>query len=234
MLFLCMQERLFHGLLPVSIRVLLLEDDLLLAETLTDLLEDNDYEVLHVPNGQKALDTIFNEKFDIYLLDINVPLIDGITLLRELREANDKTPAIFLTSHKDKEVLKSSFMSGADDYITKPFDTDELLLRISALLKRTKVETLECINLLCHDAVHKTIFYDKQELELSKKEYELLLLLMRHVNSAVPKELILDELWSTSESGSDGAIRVYINRIKQLLPQLKIENIRGIGYKLVS
>jgi len=218
----------------VLIRVLLLEDDLLLAETLTDLLEDNDYEVLHVPNGQKALDTIFNEKFDIYLLDINVPLIDGITLLRELREANDKTPAIFLTSHKDKEMLKSSFMSGADDYITKPFDTDELLLRISALLKRTKVETLECINLLCHDVVHKTIFYDKQELELSKKEYELLLLLMRHVNSAVPKELILDELWSTSESGSDGAIRVYINRIKQLLPQLKIENIRGIGYKLVS
>jgi len=218
----------------VLIRVLLLEDDLLLAETLTDLLEDNDYEVLHVPNGQKALDTIFNEKFDIYLLDINVPLIDGITLLRELREANDKTPAIFLTSHKDKEMLKSSFMSGADDYITKPFDTDELLLRISALLKRTKVETLECINLRCHDEVHKTIFYDKQELELSKKEYELLLLLMRHVNSAVPKELILDELWSTSESGSDGAIRVYINRIKQLLPQLKIENIRGIGYKLVS
>ena len=153
----------------MSIKILLLEDDLLLAETLTDLLEDNAYEVSHVPNGQKALDTTFNEKFDIYLLDINVPLIDGVTLLKELREANDTTPAIFLTSHKDKEMLKNGFLNGADDYITKPFDSDELLLRVNALIKRTKADTRECINLLCHDKVHKTFFYDKQELELSKK-----------------------------------------------------------------
>jgi len=218
----------------VSIKILLLEDDLLLAETLTDLLEDNDYEVSHVPNGQKALDTTFDEKFDIYLLDINVPLIDGVTLLKELREANDTTPAIFLTSHTDKEMLKNGFLSGADDYITKPFDSDELLLRVNALIKRTKKNTIECINLLCHDELHKTFFYDKEELDFSKKEYDLLLLLVQHVNSAVPKELIIEELWNSSESGSEGAIRVYINRIKQLLPQMKIENIRGIGYKLVS
>ncbi len=218
----------------MSIKILLLEDDLLLAETLTDLLEDNDYEVSHVPNGQKALDTTFDEKFDIYLLDINVPLIDGVTLLKELREANDTTPAIFLTSHTDKEMLKNGFLSGADDYITKPFDSDELLLRVNALIKRTKKNTIECINLLCHDELHKTFFYDKEELDFSKKEYDLLLLLVQHVNSAVPKELIIEELWNSSESGSEGAIRVYINRIKQLLPQMKIENIRGIGYKLVS
>ncbi len=218
----------------MSIKILLLEDDILLAETLIDLLEDNDYEVSHMPNGQKALDTTFSEKFDIYLLDINVPLIDGVTLLKELREADDTTPAIFLTSHKDKEMLKNGFLSGADDYITKPFDSDELLFRVNALIKRTKRNTIECINLLCHDELHKTFFYDKEELDLSKKEYDLLLLLLQHVNSAVPKELIIDELWNSSESGSEGAIRVYINRIKQLLPQMKIENIRGIGYKLVS
>lgn len=199
-----------------------------------DLLEDNEYQVSHVPNGQKALDTTFEEKFDIYLLDVNVPLIDGVTLLKELRDANDTTPAIFLTSHKDKEMLKNGFLSGADDYITKPFDSDELLLRLNALIKRTKTASKECIALLCHDEVHKTFFYNKEELELSKKEYDLLLLLMQHVNSVVPKELIIDELWNSSESGSDGAIRVYINRIKQLLPQMKIENIRSIGYKLVS
>lgn len=216
------------------IKILLLEDDLLFAETLTDLLEDSNFEVTHTPNGQSALDITYENRFDLYLLDINVPLIDGITLLKELREANDSTPAIFLTSHKDKEVLKNSFLSGADDYITKPFDTDELLLRISSVLRRTRQEKIECVNLLCHDDLHKRIMYDKEELELSKKEYTLLLLLMQHSNNAVPKELIIDELWATSQSGSDGAIRVYINRIKQLLPQIEIQNIRGIGYKLVS
>ena len=223
-----------HGLLRVSIKILLLEDDLLFAETLIDLLEEESFEVVHVPNGQDALDTIFENKFDLYLLDINVPLINGVTLLGELRDSNDNTPAIFLTSHKDKEMLKEGFVNGADDYITKPFDNDELLLRVQALIRRYKPKQNECIGQLCHDDIHKRIFYEKKELDLSKKEYQLLLLLMSHANAAVPKELIVDSLWSSSESGSDGAVRVYINRIKQLLPDLQIENIRGIGYKLVS
>ncbi|MBA3025238.1 MAG: response regulator transcription factor [Sulfurimonas sp.] len=218
----------------MSIKILLLEDDLLFAETLTDLLEENEYEVAHAPNGQKVLDLTYETKFDIYLLDINVPLISGMTLLKELRDAGDNTPAIFLTSHKDKEMLKKGFLSGADDYVTKPFDTDELLLRLHSILRRTKKDVIECIGMLCHDAMHKRILYDSQELELSKKEYQLLLLLMRHADNLVPRELIMEELWTLGESGSDGAIRVYINRIKQLLPQMKIENIRGIGYKLVS
>ncbi len=229
-----MLVKLSLGLLRVLIKILLLEDDLLFAETLIDLLEEEEYVVTHTPNGQAALDTIYNDKFDIYLLDINVPLIDGVTLLKELRTANDNTPTIFLTSHKDKEMLKQSFLSGADDYLTKPFDNDELIFRIQALLRRVKKDVRECVNLLCHDELHKRFFYDKVELELSKKEYELLLVLVLHVDNPVPKELILDELWSSSESGSEGAIRVYINRLKQLLPHMRIENIRGIGYRLVS
>jgi DNA-binding response OmpR family regulator len=215
-------------------RVLLLEDDLLFAESLVDLLEENGFEVVHVANGQSALEKTFSQRFDLYLLDINVPLIDGNTLLQELRDAKDTTPAIFVTSHKDKEMLKKSFLCGADDFITKPFDNEELLLRISALLKRAKSDNVSCVGLLCNDALHKRFLYNNQELELSKKEYELLLLLVKHVNATVPKEMILDALWSSSEGGSEGALRVYINRIKGLLPQLNIENIRGIGYKLVS
>jgi len=218
----------------VSIKILFLEDDILLAETIVDLLEDSEFMVTHVPNGQEALNQTFIQKFDLYLLDINVPLIDGITLLKELRESADDTPAIFLTSHKEKEMLKTAFLSGGDDYITKPFDNDELILRIEALTKRNKQNNVECVGLLCHDEIHKSILYDKKELELSKKEYELLLLLMTHANTTVPKELILDELWSSSEAGSDGVVRVYINRIKQLLPDMTIENIRAVGYKLVS
>lgn len=215
-------------------RILLLEDDQLLAETLVDLLEDENYEVTHASNGQVALDITYENKFDLYLLDINVPLINGLTCLKELRESEDNTPAIFLTSHKDKEMLQNGFNCGGDDYIKKPFDNDELLLRIQALLKRNNTSNVTCIDLLCHDEVHKRILYDKKELELSKKEYQLLFLLMEHAGATVPKELILQELWASSEQPSDGAIRVYVNRIKHLVPNITIENIRGIGYKLVS
>jgi len=215
-------------------RLLLLEDDTLFAETLIDLLEESSYEVSHFANGQDALDATFSSKFDAYLLDINVPLIDGISLLSELRGIDDNTPAIFLTSHKDKEMLERGFLSGADDFLSKPFDSDELLWRLAALLKRTKKEQPVKLGKLTHDKLHKTITYDGITLELSKKEYTLLVLLMTHLNESVPKELIFDELWSSSEGGSDGAIRVYINRLKQLLPEMKIENIRGIGYRLVQ
>lgn len=229
-----MRKRPSSGHCKALNKILLLEDDILLAETIADLLQDEGYEVLHVTNGQSVVDVTFERKFDLYLLDINVPIIDGMTLLQELRESNDTTPAIFLTSHKDKEMLKKGFMTGADDFVTKPFDAQELLLRINALLKRANPASMASSEKLQHDITHKRILYNGQELELSKKEYQLLLLLMKHMNSTVPKELILDELWSSSEGGSEGAVRVYINRIKGLLGEMSIENIRGIGYRLVS
>ena len=213
--------------------ILFLEDDLLFGESLVDLLEEYNYKVTHVKNSHDAIDIIYEKKFDLYLLDINVPPINGITLLKELRESNDKTPAIFLTSHKEKEMLIEGFNSGADDFITKPFDNDELLLRLNAILQRNKPKSVECLGLLCHDEQYKRILYDKNELNLTKKEYILVLLFMRHVNKPISKELIQSELWSSAEIRSDGAIRVYINRIKQLLPNINIENIRGFGYRLV-
>jgi DNA-binding response OmpR family regulator len=218
----------------VSSKILLVEDDLLFGETIVDLLEDEGYSVTHVPNGDDALDMTYEQKFDLYLFDINLPLLDGLSLLKSLREAQDTTPTIFLTSRKDKESLHKGFLHGGDDYMTKPFDLDELLLRISALLRRSKAKEVECVGALCHDAEHKCIRYEGAMLELSQKEYGLLLLLMQHVNEIVPKELILDTLWSSASGGSEGALRVYINRLKQLLPALHIENIRGIGYRLVS
>ena len=229
-----MQVRLLTGLSRVSIKILLLEDDLLFGETIVDLLGDEGYTVEHFANGQDALDATFREKFDLYLLDINVPLINGLSLLKELREAEDTTPTIFLTSRKDKESLEEGFLNGGDDYITKPFDMDEMLLRIKAVLRRSKKDEANCIDDFCYDEVHKTIRYKGKVLELSQKEYGLLLLFIKHINETLPKELIIDELWSSAEGGSDGVVRVYVNRLKQLLPELNIENVRGIGYRLVS
>lgn len=228
-----MQVRQLTGRLRVLINILLLEDDPLFGETLVDLLEESSYDVSHFTNGQDALDATFERKFDIYLLDINVPLIDGISLLSELRGADDNTPTIFLTSHKDKAMLEKGFSSGCDDYLNKPFDSDELLFRLKALLKRSSSSTPTSIGDFTHNAEHKSISYKGNHLELSNKEYTLLVLLLKHQNESVPKELIFDTLWASSESISDGAIRVYINRLKQISPEVKIENIRGIGYKLV-
>jgi len=207
---------------------------MLFAESIIDLLEDEEYEITHVPNGQSALDTSYENRYDLYLLDINVPLINGIELLQSLRDADDTTPAIFLTSHKDEDSLKQGFLSGADDYITKPFNNVELLLRIQALLKRSKKLEKKCVSNFCYDTSKKLIYYKEVQLELSKREYDLLLLFLQHIDAPVPKEMIFDHLWGANSGGSDGALRVYINRLKHLLPDEEIQNIRGIGYKLVS
>lgn len=216
----------------MSASVLLLEDDPLLGETIVDLLEEEGYGVRHCRHGQAALDAIYETRFDLYLLDINVPQIDGVSLLRELRQAEDTTPAIFLTSYAQKEKRLQGFESGADDYITKPFDNDELLWRIRALLRRSGVRE-PCSGTLCIDEEHATILKEGVALELTKKEYDLLRLLLRHQGKTVTKAMIEEVLWPGADEGSEGALRVYVNRIKHLIGAEHIENIRGIGYRLV-
>lgn len=213
--------------------ILLLEDDLLLGETLEDLLDEEGYKVHWCKNGQEALDASYYTKFDLYLFDINVPLINGLTLLNELRESDDTTPAIYLTSHQEKSVMLEGFENGADDYMKKPFDTDELLLRVKALLRRTKGKSNECSGTLCIDRQRHVIYENSKELTLSKKEFTLLALFIENSSKTVSKEMIIDALWSSDEGVSDGAIRVYINRLKQELSDAEIQNVRGIGYRLV-
>lgn len=214
--------------------ILLLEDDLLLGETLEDLLDEEGYTLTWCKNGQEALDASFNAKFDLYIFDINVPLINGLTLLSELRNADDMTPTIYLTSHQEKSVMQEGFENGADDFIKKPFDTDELLLRLQALLRRTQGRKGECNGILCIDADRFVIYENGEELTLSKKEYTLLALFIESEGKTVSKEMIIDALWPHNASVSDGSIRVLINRLKQELTSVEIQNVRGIGYRLVS
>ena len=199
-----------------------------------DVLEEEGFEVTLCPNGQVALDETYKNHFDLYLLDINVPLIDGLSLLQELRRANDATPCIYLSSHQEIETLTRAFEIGAEDYLKKPFNTDELLVRIHALLRRSKGKARQCIGELCLDELHKTISLGGKELPLSLKEYQLMALFIRNAGEIVTKEMIMDTLWNPSEMISDGAIRVYINRLKQEIGSELIVNIRGVGYRLVS
>jgi len=218
----------------VSIKLLLLEDDLLLGESIQDFLEEEGFEVQYCRNGQEALNATFGSRYDLYLLDINVPLIDGLSLLKELRGSHDETPAIYLTSHKDASVLREAYENGADDYLKKPFDTEELLLRMNALLRRSSgAKQRQCVGELCLDAHHKCIFLEGREIVFSPKEYQLMALLIQNVGEVVTKEMMMDALWSPSESISEGAIRVYINRLKQEIGIERILNVRGMGYRLV-
>lgn len=215
-------------------KVLLLEDDFLFGESLQDFLEEEGMDVHVCRNGQEAMEITYREHFDLYLLDINVPLVNGLELLKDLRRAEDTTPAIFLTSYQDKETMVKGFGIGADDYLKKPFDMDELMLRITAVLRRIKGKPALCVGSLCMDEEHRSVTLKGRELALTVKEFQLLSLMMRNVGQVVTKEIITQELWSTSENVSSGAIRVYINRLKSELGPEKIENIRGVGYRLVS
>ncbi|MBD3799037.1 MAG: response regulator transcription factor [Epsilonproteobacteria bacterium] len=215
-------------------KILLLEDDLLFGESIVDLLEEDGFAITLCRNGQEALDETYKNHFDLYLLDINVPLIDGLSFLQELRRANDTTPAIYLTSYHEIETLFRAFEIGADDYLKKPFDSDELLVRIHALLRRNKGKNRLCVGELCLDEFHKCVLMGGKEIPFSPKEYQLMALFIRNAGEIVTKEMIMDTLWNPSEMVSDGAIRVYINRLKQEIGSESIVNIRGVGYRLVS
>ncbi|MDD5052489.1 MAG: response regulator transcription factor [Sulfuricurvum sp.] len=218
----------------MSTSILLLEDDLLFGESIVDVLEEEGFAVVLCRNGQEALDETYKNHFDLYLLDINVPLIDGLSLLKELRRADDLTPTIYLTSYQEIETLSLAFEIGADDYLKKPFNTDELLIRIQALLRRSKGNNRLCIGTLCLDELHKCVLMDGKEIPFSLKEYQLMALFIRNAGEIVTKEMIMDTLWNPSEMISDGAIRVYVNRLKQEIGSELIVNIRGVGYRLVS
>ena len=211
-----------------------MEDDPLFGESVVDFLEEEGFVVTLCPNGNEALNATYSQRFDLYLLDINVPLLNGLNLLDALRQSEDETPAIFLTSHQSIEMLTHAFEIGANDYLKKPFQMEELLVRIKALLRRTKKSRVLEFGAIRLDEMHKCAYYNGAPLSLSAKEFQLLSLLLEYAGDVVTKEMIVDRLWSPSEMISEGAIRVYINRLKQELGNEEIVNIRGIGYRLVQ
>ncbi|WP_419764891.1 MAG: response regulator transcription factor [Arcobacter sp.] len=215
-------------------RILLLEDDELFAQTIEDFLDEEGFVVDIANDGEKALELNYEINYDLYLLDINVPKINGLELLKDLRESGDNTPTIFLTSYKDKDTLEQGFLNGADDYLKKPIDLDELILRIKSLLKRAGKQTEKIVldeNLVFNPS-DKRVYKDNKDMKLPTKVVELLELFLENKDKIVTKEMIVDKLWSTQEDYSEGSIRVYINHVKKIFVNEKIINIKGVGYKV--
>lgn len=215
------------------INILLLEDDQILAETIQEELEDNGFACDISHTGNSALNKSYEKKYDLYLLDINVPGILGTELLRELRASGDTTPAIFITSKGDELSVLEGYKSGADDYIRKPFTLAEMLVRIKALLRRVYGTHEGMV------AISSTIVFDMNSLELQidgesqhlpKLERVLLAFFCKNRGRVITKEEIIEEVWQ-DRFPSDTVIRVHIKNIKKIIGVERIVNIKGIGYR---
>jgi len=206
-------------------QILLLEDEQLLGETIKDLLEESGYRVDHVLDGDAAADLSYEKKYDLYIFDINVPLLNGFELLEGLRNASDKTPTIFISAMVDLQSITKGFSLGAEDYIKKPFFPEELLLRVDAKLKTVK-ERFEC-GKLAYDYETEALMIDGHHIALGEVQQKLFLIFVNNPQTVIDKSDLLDCL----ESPSATALRVAINKLKQTTG-LPIENVRGVGYVL--
>jgi len=222
----------------VKSKILLLEDDLTLSETVCEFLEDVGYEVVTAYDGEEASETIYEQNFDIFLLDVNVPLLNGFELLKQKRQDGVKTPAIYITSLDSMDSLELGYESGCDDYIRKPFSLKELSLRIESILKRnffhensSKLKIDENIE---YDTESNMLYISHQEIHLSTKESLLLKLFLQHSNEAVSHEMIYDALWTYEETPSESSLRTYIKNLRKLIGKEKIVSIKKLGYKFTS
>ena len=212
------------------VRILLLEDDKLFNETLQDFLEEEGFFLDTALDPYSALELTYERNYDLYLFDVNLPYESGFDLLNKLRQSGDVTPTIFLTSRDDKASLTQGFETGADDYMKKPIDLDELLLRIQALLRRQVRKERMTIGEYNLDMVGKTLFHNNEELDVTKKAVELLVLLVQADGEVVSSDTIKNRLWAAGQNASDGSLRVYITQLKKYFPEA-IVNVRGVGYR---
>lgn len=214
-------------------KILLLEDDAILSDILTHHLRECGFEVDHVEDGESALDQAYASKFDLMILDINVPKKSGLEVVKTLREYNNTTPTIIVTAYQDTTHMKNGFESGCDDYIKKPFDLEELDLRIKNIQKRFSIDSEDKVALDSSITLIPTknkLIVEDSEFQISHKECEILLYLSSHKKRVVSSEELMQNLWEYESMPSDATIRVYIKNLRNILGKEKIKTIRGSGY----
>ena len=221
------------GLKAVMARILLVEDDPILSETLSELLQAQGYETTLASTGNQALEVTYENSFEIMLFDVNIPDVDGFELLKILRESGNSIPCIFLTSLSDIASLSRGFEVGADDYLKKPFDFDELLVRIQALLRKsfTSKENEIKYGDLVYKITQNELLKNDKLVSFAPLEAKLLSLFFKRINETITKQELLYELDNVNES-SEGALRVYITKLRK--SGLEIQTIKGTGYRLVK
>ena len=220
-------------------RVLVIEDEVRLAATLQDLLELNGYTADVCHDGEAGLDNALTAIYDVILLDVMLPKLDGFTVLRRLRAEGNATPVLLLTARSETSDKVTGLDSGADYYLTKPFDPKELLACVRALTRR-QPELRESDRLTCGDLRLEqssfTLYCGERSVRLSRKEYDMLELLMLNQKMVITKEKLLLKVWGYESDAEDNNVEVYISFLRRKLDYLhsgvKIRTIRMVGYCL--
>lgn len=217
-------------------KIMVVEDDKKLRRLLELELQHAGYEVVSYEEGLDAIENFRADKPDLVILDIMLPDTSGYEVATELRKLSPDVLIIMLTALGMKKDKLTGFESGADDYVTKPFDTEELLARIRALLRRKHISMTKplVIGKLEIYENERRVVYRGKEVEMSKTEFDLLLYLAKNSNRVVSKEEILNSVWGIDYYGSDNTVEVYINYIRKKLSPEVIKTYRGLGYKLVE
>lgn len=215
--------------------ILIVEDDrnmrLLTAARLVD-----SYTVVSTCDGIEALERIHQGGIDLIVADIMMPRMDGYELLKTIRGEGYKTPFLLLTAKESLDDKQQGFELGTDDYMTKPFSSDELLWRVSALLRRANISQSKKIVLgsVTVDSTKYAVYSDTQYIEFPKKEFELLFKLLSYPNQIFSKEQLLDSIWGINSSTSEDTIKTHVNRIRNRLSEIsefRIMTLKGLGYK---
>jgi two-component system OmpR family response regulator len=224
-------------------RILLAEDDENLGSLLQEYLQAKSYETHWLTDGEKAYKSFERNKYDICILDIMMPVKDGITLAKEIRMVDPDIPVIFLTAKSMKEDVLEGFSVGADDYMTKPFSMEELIYRIEAILRRTQGNSQQHkqtefeIGRYHFDANKQLLtFNDEESVKLTTKESELLKLLCINANGVLERNFALKSIWIDDNYFNARSMDVYITKLRKYLkddPTVEILNIHGKGYKLI-
>ncbi len=215
-------------------KILFLEDDPVISNIVKDFLLEtlSDCEVKHCFDSATALQIAEDESFDLYLFDINVPGISGIELLKNLREFSDATPTIFITAHQELKYLQDAFNVGANDFLRKPFELEELRARIENIKRHFSIdEEIEIEEDIIFNPVLCQLIINNEMTSLSAKESSVLLYLIRNKNRVIATDEILQNLWEYDEMPTNDTIRTYIKNLRQLLGKEHIINVRAKGYR---
>lgn len=228
--------------MPDNPTILLAEDDSTLSILLEDLLKKNGYSIVVTNDGVTALKQFEQQTIDLCLLDIMMPALDGISLARIIRKADSHVPILFLTAKNQPESIVEGFNSGGDDYLTKPFNLDELLVRIKALLRRSYFNSQKniedssyTIGKFQFEPVHLYLHCGQNSQRLTQKEAELLRVLVEHQNEIVKREKLLVEVWGDDDYFMGRSMDVFISRLRKYLkydPDIRIINHHGVGFML--
>lgn len=218
-------------------QLLLVEDDIDLGNVMKQYLEVHDFKVMLCRDGEQGWQKVQDERFDLCILDIMLPEMDGFTLAQKIKRSEKDIPFIFLTAKNQKNDRMKGLQLGADDYITKPFEIDELVLRVQNILKRLgkTAHPVQQIGSFRFNRQNLSLQCNGIETVLTVQEAKLLQLLVEHKNKVVPRPKILTQLWGEADYFNGRSLDVFITRLRKYLktdPNVKIENRRGVGFLL--